>query len=90
MASFKSFAFIIGIPSSENPIAPAAANPSISLNSSPLSPLVTVATEYTLIPVSLPLSRTYFRVSTLSTTGFVLPMQTTDVNPPALAASAPV
>ena len=90
MASTRTCSFIIGIPSSVNPTAPALASASISTSSTPFNSLVTDAVCKTWIPVVSPFFWIYSRVSILSTAGLVLAMQTTLVKPPFAAAAAPV
>ena len=90
MAFFTRAQSFNGIPSSVKPAAPWAFNSSMSVRTSPFMPTVILAALKTLIGVFLPSASTYSRVSTLSTGGLVLAMQTTVVNPPAAAAAAPV
>ena len=90
MARRTSSASRRGTPSSVNPTAPAAASCFISVSCFPCMPMVTLAQVVTWIPVFAPLSRIYFRVSSLSTVGFVFAISTTVVTPPFAAAAAPV
>ena len=83
--------FPTGFPSSENATAPASANSEKSVISAPASPRVTAATGKTFAHPSLRAFSMMCRVTSgESLIGFVLAMQTTEVNPPAAAARVPV
>ena len=91
IASLAILAFSIGIPSSENAIAPDSSCSLKFTSSSPFSPLVTL--EYGSILhklTSFALSKIYFNVSGLSGVGFVFGIGQIVVNPPATALFEPV
>ena len=94
LASFMAFrrtpALVKGIPSSEKATAPLANKASKSVIFSPSNSLVMVATVWTRMSSLAAESRTSLRVSTVEMVGEVLAIITTEVTPPAAAASEPV
>ncbi len=91
MACLITSDFTTGLPSSEKPTQPACASSAISLSPSPSRFLVMLPTGRTFTnPTSLLFRRTYSATIPSSTTGSVLGMLHTAVNPPAAAAFDPV